>query len=310
MDIGWHLRHRRTSGTDHPHPANPGTHIGEPILFSSGQFMGRRIRFELHELQKAESGRKYAKVDRRPLDPPPAVLLRMFEVCNTESHFHRQIQNIGFMCTVDLFPVPDFVYQQRLRASSSPPESSPEEHQGSRDNQPAYPYTYFPLHPYTSPNSSRSQIPFQLPRRQLMLGHLKESEIPSDVVYRVGNHLITESSKMTPAVVGEKVVEPALVDYRGRKALIFVFGDIAVRREGVFILRYRVFDIYSGTTGGEQSPIFAELYGGSFKVYSTRDFPGLEPSTDLTKSLSTYGVRVTLRDAERKSKKRNRSKDS
>lgn len=58
MDIGWHLRHRRTSGTDNPHPANLGTHIGEPILFSSGQFMGRRIRFELHELQKAESGRK------------------------------------------------------------------------------------------------------------------------------------------------------------------------------------------------------------------------------------------------------------
>jgi len=105
MDIGWHLRHRRTAGTDNPHPAIPGTQepdIGEPILFSSGQFMGRRIRFELHELQKAESGRKkvlsslsrsshltlahrYAKVDRRPLDPPPAVHLRMFEVFSTES---------------------------------------------------------------------------------------------------------------------------------------------------------------------------------------------------------------------------------
>ena len=57
-----------------------------------------------------------------------------------------------------------------------------------------------------------------------MLGHLRESEVPSDVVHRVGNHLVTESSKMTPAVVGEKVVEPALVDYKGRKALIFVFG--------------------------------------------------------------------------------------
>jgi len=143
-----------------------------------------------------------------------------------------------------------------------------------------------------------------------MLGHLKESEIPPDVVHRVGNHLITESSKMTPAVVGEKVVEPALVDYKGRKALMFVFGDIAVRREGVFVLRYRVFDIYSGASGAERSPIFAELYGGSFKVYSTRDFPGLDPSTDLTKSLSKYGVRVTLRDAERKSKKRSKSKES
>jgi hypothetical protein len=57
-----------------------------------------------------------------------------------------------------------------------------------------------------------------------MLGHLRESEVPPDVTYRVGNHLVTESSKMTPAVVGEKVVEPALVDYNGRKALVFVFG--------------------------------------------------------------------------------------
>ena len=60
--------------------------------------------------------------------------------------------------------------------------------------------------------------------------------------------------------------------------------DIAVQREGIFILRYRAFDIYSGVTGGDdQSPISAELYGGPFKVYSTRDFPGLHPSTDLTK---------------------------
>ena len=57
-----------------------------------------------------------------------------------------------------------------------------------------------------------------------MLKHLRESEVPSGVTYRVGNHLVTESSKMTPAVVEGKVVEPALVDYNGRKALIFVFG--------------------------------------------------------------------------------------
>ena len=32
--------------------------IGEPVSFVSGQFAGRTIRFELQELQKAESGRK------------------------------------------------------------------------------------------------------------------------------------------------------------------------------------------------------------------------------------------------------------
>jgi hypothetical protein len=51
----------------------------------------------------------------------------------------------------------------------------------------------------------------------------------------------------------------------------------------VFILRYRMFDIFSGISGIQDTPVVAELYGGPFKVYSTRDFPGLEPSTELTK---------------------------
>ena len=59
--------------------------------------------------------------------------------------------------------------------------------------------------------------------------------------------------------------------------------DLAVRREGVFILRYRAFDLCSGVPGNPHAPVLAELYGGPFKVYSTREFPGLDPSTDLTK---------------------------
>ncbi len=68
MDLGWDLRHRQTTGTVNPHPASSGTQspgIGSPILFTSGQFAGRRIRFELQELQKAESGRK--KVSSHPI---------------------------------------------------------------------------------------------------------------------------------------------------------------------------------------------------------------------------------------------------
>lgn len=60
--------------------------------------------------------------------------------------------------------------------------------------------------------------------------------------------------------------------------------DLAVQREGTFILRYRAFDICSTTLpGGRDHPTLAELYGGPFRVYSTREFPGLEPSTDLTR---------------------------
>ncbi|KXN85322.1 hypothetical protein AN958_11422 [Leucoagaricus sp. SymC.cos] len=310
----------------HPLGTNGGAfvnHPGQPITFTTGQFAGDTIRVELRELQKADSGRKYAKVDRRPLDPPPAIMLRLFYIGNigTDREWEREvgnyeeIKNIGILCGVDLFPVPDKIFDDQIPVPSCmpPPQaSSPFELNYAAPNNPTEnAYTYFPLYPFTTPSTEGGGAPrvspFQIPRRQPMLGQLNEADPPTDIVLRIGNHLVTESSKLTPALVGEKFVEPTLIDYKGRKCLVFVFGDLAVQREGTFIFRYRAFDIFSTVPGGQEHPVLAELYGGPFRVYSTREFPGLEPSTDLTRSLSKYGVRVTLRDAERKSKKRSDS---
>lgn len=97
----------------------------------------------------------------------------------------------------------------------------------------------------------------------------------------------------------------------------FVLQDIAVRNEGLFILRYRVFNIFGKVQGKTEIPVLAECYGGPFRIYSTKEFPGLRPSTDLTKvsnrtcsaywfteyllqHLSMFGVRLNLRETERK----------
>ncbi|KAH9485023.1 putative velvet family sexual development regulator [Psilocybe cubensis] len=316
MASGRNPQSRQNAGFDQTRIGLQAPIIGEPMTFATGQFAGRTIRVELEELQKAESGRKYAKVDRRPLDPPPAVLLRLFETDPQSGEWEREllyedVYNVGLMCTVDLFPVPESFYDARSATSQSPEPSSSHDRDSSGRHHLYQPLTYFPLHPYMSMEASGSSqtpmMPFQIPRRQPMLANVHSSDPPNDVAIRIGNHLVTESSKLTPALVGEKFAEPTLIDHRGKKCLVFVFGDLAVRREGVFILRYRAFDIFSGINGSPPSPVLAELYGGPFKVYSTREFPGLEPSTELTKNLSKYGVRVTLRDAERKSKKRSKS---
>ena len=74
----------------------------------------------------------------------------------------------------------------------------------------------------------------------------------------------------------------------------FNVQDLAVQREGTFILRYRIFDIWSTAAGADQHPILAERYGGTFKVYSTRDFPGLQASTELTKvCLLIFGLLIS-----------------
>ncbi|KAM6502467.1 Velvet factor domain containing protein [Amanita muscaria] len=292
---------RQTTG---PYPIGQQKPIGSAVTFVSGKFAGKTIRTELHEIQKAKLGRKYAKVDRRPLDPPPIVLLKYFVVENVgtpeeyeqEIDNYQTIQNVGIMCCLDLFPVPGYLAEAAGPSSSSPAGS--ETHGHIFRNRPTE-LTYFPLHPF---NTTPAEMPpFQVPRRQPLLQTVTSGEQPRDVVHRIEQHLVTESSKLTPALVGEKFVEPVLVDYKGKGRLMF---DVAVQREGTFMLRYRAFDIWSLVSGPDQHPVLAESYGAIFRVYSTRDFPGLQASTELTKAVSRYGVRVTMRDSERKPKAR------
>ncbi|KAF4620624.1 hypothetical protein D9613_000789 [Agrocybe pediades] len=269
MELGLDPHHRQNSGPDHIGIGASATRrIGDPVTFVSGQFAGRTIRLELEEIQKADSGRKYAKVDRRPLDPPPAVLLRLFETDETgapdeySSHTsgsggHHQpwekelsyenVLNVGLICSLDLFPVPESIYDVRSPVSQSPePASTSLQGAGGsshragpsginrgaggstyQQQQAQGPLTYFPLHPYTSldvDGTATVMQPFQIPRRQLMLATVYPTEMPPDVIHRIGSHLVTESSKLTPALVGEKFAEPTLVDYKGEKVLIFVFG--------------------------------------------------------------------------------------
>lgn len=56
-----------------------------------------------------------------------------------------------------------------------------------------------------------------------------------------------------------------------------------MKTEGTYTLRYRVFDIFSRAAGDRPKPALAEHFGGPFKVYSTKQFPGLRASTELTK---------------------------
>lgn len=86
--------------------------IGQPTYLNSGPFSGQYIRVELQELQQADLGRKcnismfsvytiltnlrYAKVDRRPLDPPPTILLRIFVVHDLDTDRQREQELMNY----------------------------------------------------------------------------------------------------------------------------------------------------------------------------------------------------------------------
>ena len=88
-----------------------------------------------------------------------------------------------------------------------------------------------------------------------------------------------------------QLVSPYFTEFRIANLLK---QDLAVKTEGYFVLRYRVFDIFSTPIDHSDRVIQAECYGGIFRVYSTKEFPGLPASTELTKVRRSLFARPTL----------------
>ncbi|KAJ7181454.1 velvet factor-domain-containing protein [Mycena crocata] len=245
----------------HYKPISPAKTIGVPIHFAKGQFAGNTIRAELHEIQRPEYGRRFGAVDKRVLDDPPVVLVRIFYVHNvgTLGEWQEEVENYeemnltGLICMGDLFEVPKSTW--------------PDVPQDSTTN------------PHFSPAGS--------------------SEMPTLAL--LNGQSITEEHNRTPALFGTKFVEPQAISFTGsnKKWLVFTFSDLAVRLEGSFILRYRFFDLFSQPDGCTSPSIMAECYGAPFKIYSTKEAPALEKSTLLTQCLAEHGVHVNLRKDKR-----------
>ncbi|CAG8725648.1 10898_t:CDS:2, partial [Cetraspora pellucida] len=74
----------------------------------------------------------------------------------------------------------------------------------------------------------------------------------------------------------------------------FVFGDISVRVEGRYRLRFSLFEIINNEVVHIQS-ILSDI----FDVYSPKTFPGMSESTFLSRSFSDQGVRIRIRKEHR-----------
>ncbi|KAJ7026564.1 velvet factor-domain-containing protein [Mycena alexandri] len=267
--------------------------VNRPIHFTEGQFAGKTIRAKLEELQAAAFGRKYAKVDRRPLDPPPVAWLRLFEVFNagTEAETEQEIDYdtmhiLGLMCTVDLLPV-----------SGPVSPSSPTTPSSFSDSQ------------YSPPPQSPDTYGFGSPVSQHNSCIPSAYSTPSSPGIRVD--YTSEGSpgpqKATTALAGTTFVQVDSIPWKGKTSLLFTFADLAVKTEGYFILQYRFFDLFSRPTGQIEKPIQADCCGMAFRIYSSKEVPPLGRSTELTKHLARYGVRVNVREQERKRKKKERA---
>ncbi|PIA18772.1 hypothetical protein COEREDRAFT_79756 [Coemansia reversa NRRL 1564] len=103
--------------------------------------------------------------------------------------------------------------------------------------------------------------------------------------------LNTLSDKKARTMTGSVVASLAhLKDVDGNDGAFFVFPDLSVRCEGVYKLKFSLFEIV-----GNQVFFCKSITSTMFTVYSAKKFPGMEESTRLTKLFAEQGLKIRVR---------------
>lgn len=78
---------------------------------------------------------------------------------------------------------------------------------------------------------------------------------------------------------------------QGCPATFFIFPDLSVRSPGWYRLKFRLCDWGSVHDSGVTQPILAEVWSEVFRVYTSKDFPGMKESSLLTNKLKELGAK-------------------
>ncbi|KAI8635528.1 hypothetical protein F5Y19DRAFT_14110 [Xylariaceae sp. FL1651] len=101
-----------------------------------------------------------------------------------------------------------------------------------------------------------------------------------------------------------------LKDPGDQEGAFFVFGDLTVRREGTYCLRFDLLQMEFGVSSDPDSLVtVTSVTSNPFRVYSQKNFPKQQKneSTFLTRSFSDQGVRLRVRKDSRLSLNRKRN---
>lgn len=96
-----------------------------------------------------------------------------------------------------------------------------------------------------------------------------------------------------------------LKDTNNQDGGFFVFGDLSVKTEGTFRLRFTLFQMQNN-----ECLQITSITSNPFAVHTGKNFPGMSESTFLTRSFSDQGVRLRLRKDSRSMTTRKRNAQS
>ncbi|EMT64478.1 hypothetical protein FOC4_g10007154 [Fusarium odoratissimum] len=114
----------------------------------------------------------------------------------------------------------------------------------------------------------------------------------------------TPAAGNPPILTGVPASGMAYLD-RPTEAGYFIFPDLSVRHEGLYILTFSLFETTKEERDYDLEPADGDLPPGvdyrmeiktePFSVYSAKKFPGLMESTQLSKTVADQGCRVRIR---------------
>jgi Velvet factor len=105
--------------------------------------------------------------------------------------------------------------------------------------------------------------------------------------------------------VGTDPSSPATLPEEQRIGVYYIFHDISCRHTGRYRLYFELASLSMDV--GITRNVVASALSEVFEVYSAKDFPGMRPSSDLTRELKRQGANLPIKKGvEAKGSRRNR----
>ncbi|OKL58835.1 hypothetical protein UA08_05898 [Talaromyces atroroseus] len=258
-------------------------------------------RFRLHMRQQPIATRACAagEKDRRPVDPPPILQMLLVDF-NPDSETDQAIlQNPQYVVGCLLYSVQRSPgggggEQERLVHSSHVAETIRKRQRDSPNRG---------IGVLSSSNEQQQQQPN---RRfvQILSGRTHVS--PFYTLYDPDPETAPEYPRTTPTTTPHHFssreqghphphqyrhhTHPLMTNTPPMPATFFAFPDLSVRAAGTYRLRFRLMDWGITAETGTAQPILAEVFSEPFRVYTSKDFPGMRGSSTLTWNLRKMGM--------------------
>lgn len=114
--------------------------------------------------------------------------------------------------------------------------------------------------------------------------------------------LIGMDKRLTRRLMGTLVSSPFVgQDEEGKEGCFFCFPDLSCRTHGKYRLRFVLMRLEPSDLQPEgYTPIITETMSEVFTVYTAKEFPGMRPSTALTKALKRQGCAISVKKGNEK----------